>query len=201
MTTRFLGLAVVGAFVAAGSMAAPAQAALIKKPVTTGYVQVTLDAPLSAAFSATKPGRNSTNGMFFPVVGVTKDGVSVSGQLSVTDPRPSGQSETYPIKVEFDRANGSGSIVLAPVQVPQTFPLFTFDSMKASGPTTVVNAKRKVRVVTTTWTGDLHITDDPGVVANINAAYGTSLVPGERVGAIGIKVSVATPCKNSACTK
>ena len=198
---RYLVLAVISGVALVGGVTAPAQAALIKKPVTTGYVQLTLDSPLSTAFGATKPGRNSTNGMFFPVSGVTKDGVSVAGQLSVTDPRPPAKSEVYPIKVEFNRVDGTGSIVLAPVQVAQTFPLFTFDGMKASGPTVVVNAKKKVRVVTTTWTGDLHITEVPDVVANINTAYGLSLVPGERVGAIGIKVSVATPCKNAACTK
>lgn len=200
-TTRFLSLAVVGAFLAAGTLAAPAQAALVGKTVTSGYVQLALDSPLSTAFAATKPGRTAPNGMFFPVTGVSNGGVSVSGDLSVFDPANPSGAQNYPMRVDFDKPSGNGRIVLVPVGVPQTPTLFTFEGLKASGPTTTVNLKKKQRTVTTTWTGDLRLTDDAAMVGNINKTLATSYSPGAKVGSIGIKVSVTTACKNAACTK
>ena len=198
---RHLVLAVIGGIALVGGLTAPAQAALIKKPVTTGYVQLTLDSPLSTAMAAKRPGRTTPNGMFFPVSGVTTGGVSVSGDLSIFNPANPAVTETYPIRVDFDRAAGTGSIVLAPTQVPQTVTLFTLSNMVTDGPKTSINAKKKVRIVTTTWIGDVNITNEPTIVSGLNSALGMSMAPGDKVGSAGIKVTVTTPCKNAACTK
>lgn len=192
---RLIGLVAVASFVAAGTLTAPAQAAPIVKPVTSGYVQLAFDAQLSTLLAAAKPGRTAPNGLFFPVTGITKDTVVVSGGLE--DRR---LSESYPFTVNFNRKNGTGDIVLVP-GVVEPVPYFAFDNMKADEPTLTINTKRKVRIVTTTWIGDLRLAANPSIASGVNSILGTSYQPLDKVGDIAIRVIVTTPCKIASCKR
>lgn len=193
--TRLIGLVAAASFVAAGSVTAPAQAAPIVKPVTSGYVQMAFDAQLSTLLAATKPGRTAPNGLFFPITGMTKDAVVVAGEL-----QDRGTSQSFPFRVDFNRKSGTGNISLTPGGVqPMTY--FVFNNMKAGDPTLTINTKRKVRIVTTTWIGDLRLSDNPALASGINTRLGTSYSPLDKVGDIAIRVIVTTPCKIASCKR
>lgn len=193
--TRLIGLVAAASFVAAGTVTAPAQAAPIVKPVTSGYVQMAFDAQLSTLLAATKPGTTASNGLFFPITGMTKDAVVVTGEL-----QDRATNQSFPFRVAFNRKSGTGGISITPGTVePITY--FVFNNMKAGDPKVTINTKRQVRIVTTTWIGDLRLSDNPDLASGINARLGTSYSPLDKVGDIAIRVIVTTPCKIASCTR
>lgn len=193
--TRLIGLVAVASIVAAGALTAPAQAAPIVKPVTSGYVQMAFDAQLSTLVAATKPGRTAPNGLFFPITGMTKDTVVVAGELE-----DRATSQALPFTVNFNRKSGTGDITITPGSV-EPMPYFAFNNMKAGDPTVTINTKRKVRIVTTTWTGDLRLGANPVIASGINDRLGTSYSPLDKVGDIAIRVIVTTKCKIASCER
>lgn len=192
--------AVAATTVLAGSVVTmgPAHAAVITKPVTTGYAQLVLDPPLSTAFSATSPGRTAPNGMFFPLTAASSSAVMLAGNLRISDPS-NGQSMDYPISLSIDKPHRTAGIVISLSGVSQT--VFVITDLTTPGPLVSVNARKKTRTVSTTWTGDLRLTSDAATAANLNRIFGTSYQPGDKIGSFGLKVNVTAPCKNAKCTK
>ena len=204
--TRILGLAVAGALLFAGTVAAPAQAAPPTKPVTKGYGQLGFNVPglPSGSFVAEDPARTTAEGLVFPISSVvagTRTRINLSGALAF-DGVSTGVS--VPIYAMLNNATKEIEIAVSP---PASAPIVFFFSsgMSVSGPKTKVNKAKKIRTTTTTWTGDLRVVQDGPQVSiadELNRIYGTtSFTPGGKVGRLTLHTSVTAPCKNAACTK
>lgn len=119
LMTKVAALAGTTILAATAVAMSPAEAALITKPVTSGYAQIVLDAPLSTAFSATSPGRTGKNGMFFPVTAATSSTIALAGNMRIMDPS-TGQVMDYPISLSIDRPSGTAEVVISLSGVSQT---------------------------------------------------------------------------------
>lgn len=197
---RALCLATTGVLMALGGIAAPTQAAPATRPVTSGHAQLAFDLPLpTGSIIATSPGRETADGLVFPIAKTTGAVFTLAGELSFVAPT---QTATFPLKVLLNKGAKRATVVAQP---PTTEPLELFYSkdMKASAPTVTINKAKRTRSTTTTWSGILRLNGKlPELAANLNVLYNTTAFsPDGPVGGFALKVTVTAPCKNSKCTK
>lgn len=204
--TRILGSAAVGALVAAGCITAPAQAAVIVKPVTTGYAQFVIQAPAGVQpdwVSADPPGRVTSQGLIFPIGGVTSDGKTVTLKGAMALRAPDQDPIPYGVQLRLDRVTRDMSVFHSAYN--ESYAVFFSKKMKVT--TSVkVNKEKKSRTTTQIWTGDLQLragtAADHDYADSLNSAFHvTSFSPGMSLGQVALKVSTTTPCKDQACTK
>lgn len=205
--TSFLApLAMVGALLSAGSVTAPAQAAVIVKPVTTGYAQLVIDAPVGVQtdwLSAASPGRNTSQGLIFPIDTVSLDGTTISLKGAMIVRSPSTADGRVAVSLSLDKARRNMNVAWS-LGNQIAYPFFS-TRMKVTT-TVTANKAKKTRTTTTIWVGDLRLHSgaaaDSEFADNLNRAYGvTSFLPGMRLGQIALKTSVTVACKNAACTR
>jgi hypothetical protein len=197
---RALCLATTGALIALGGISAPVQAAPAARPVTSGHAQLSFDLPLPpGSISAIRPGRDTANGLFFPIASATGATIALAGKLALLAPT---DTVAFPLKVQLDKAAKRASILVIPPTV-EALEFFYSRDMKVSAPKVTVNKANKTRSTTTTWTGTLRLNGtNPELAANLNVLYDTTIfIPDGPVGQFALKVTVTAPCKNAKCTK
>lgn len=211
-TARFLGLAIVGAFVAAGSLASPAQAAPLR-PVTTGSALFDI-APIPGVpyewVIANTPARDTPKGLLFPIDTVNSSAsgkaVTLKGLMLLVVQRPSGPaSEPFNVSLDLNTANKTMDVVVASPSSGVPVKLFFSTGMKAKTSVSVNKAK-KTRTTSTTWTGDLRLragtAQEIAFAEQLNGLYETDyFVPGKVLGQVALTLNTTAPCKNAACTK
>ena len=212
-TIRLLSLAVVGAFVAAGSVAAPVQAAPPTKPVTTGNAVFDI-APIPGVpytwVTANVPARDTPKGLLFPIdtVSSSASGKSMTfkGLMVLVVQQASGpMSEAFYVSLELNPASKSMDVVVTSPESGSSTNLFFSTNIKAKTSVRVDKAK-KTRTTSTIWTGGLRLhaesTQGVAIADQLNALYGTDyFVPGKVLGQIALTTHTTAPCKNAACTR
>lgn len=209
MTTRLIGLAIVGAFLTAGSVVAPAQAAPVVKPVTSGNAQFVIQAPAGVQsdwVSAQAPGRvTPTGGLVFPISSVSSNGkmVVLSGAMMLNRTPYPGQP--YGVSLELDQSTHDMNVVLKSLNTASDPVAAFFSNHMTSTSTVKTNKAKKTRTTTTVWSGDLLLhsgaASDLEFAQLLNQLYGvTAFTPGMNLGRVTLTISRTVPCKNAACT-
>jgi len=205
LAPTILGTTLIGAL-AAGTLIAPAQAAPIARPVTSGFAQFVIDAPAgvpSGWVLAESPGRTTPQGLIFPIRSVSLDGATVALKGDMVLGKSSIEPAPFGVSLTLDRETRDIQVMLT--AQGQSTPVFFSTRMKVTTAVKVDKAK-KTRTTTTTWTGDLRLYDGSAsgysFAENLNQVYRvTSFSPGMNLGQVALKVSTTVPCKNAACTK